>query len=76
MPDSIGIPLVYDVKERCEVAVILTVRIHSVIDSYEPHISIRKFDLRVHSDLKIIPSETAHILNNDGCYISAIDLCD
>ena len=36
LADFLGIPFVYDVKERREVAVILTVRIHSVIDSYEP----------------------------------------
>ena len=69
----LGIELVEDVDERCHVVIHLICAVHTVIDGDKADIVVREHHLRVHTDLKIITPETAHILDDDRADLSLVD---
>ena len=67
------IPLVHDIQERCEVIASRSVTVDVVVDCDKTNVSFRKEDVCVVADLKIVSSETAHILYDHGFYMTSID---
>ena len=61
-----GIELVENVDERRHVIVHLIGTVYTVIDGDEADIVVWEHHLRVHTYLKIIPSQSAHILHDNG----------
>lgn len=60
-----GIKFVKNIDERGHVVFSLVCTIYTVVDSNETNVGIGKHHFRVHTDLQIITSQTAHILYND-----------
>ena len=67
------VPLVHDVQERSEFIVHRVIAVDVIIDRYEPDTFIREKNLRIIADLKIVPSEAAHILHADDSHITGLD---
>ena len=68
------VPLVHDIQEGCELILCRIIAVDIVIDRDEPDPFVREQDLRVITDLKIVPAKTAHVLHAYYGYISRLDL--
>ena len=57
------VPLVHDIQEGRELVLCQIVAVDIVIDRDEPDPFVREQDLRVITNLKIVPAKTAHVLH-------------
>ena len=72
----LGIPLVHDIKERGKIIAGSILTVDSVVDGDEPHILLREHHFGVESNLQIVSSEPAHVLNDDGADLPGLHLGD
>ena len=69
----LGIELVDDVPERCEVVRGLVQTVYAVVYRYEANAVAREDKLGVLTDLQILPAEAGHILDYDRRYLVRFD---
>ena len=62
-----------NVDERRHVVVHLICTVYTVIDGDEADIVVREHHLRVHTHLKIVPSQSAHIFHDNGTDTPFVD---
>lgn len=62
-----------NVDERRHVVVHLICTVYTVIDGDEADIVVRENHLRVHTHLKIVPSQSAHIFHDNGTDTPFVD---
>lgn len=65
---SLAIEFIDNVQKRSEAIALLIVTVNTVVDSYKTNIVVWKFDLRIHSYLKMISADTG-LLNSNISYI-------
>ena len=72
-----GVPaveLVHDVEKGREVVLLGLGAVDAVVDGDEPHALVGEHDLGVEAHLEIVPSEAAHILDDDRADVARLDL--
>ena len=72
-----GVPaveLVHDVEKGREVILLGLGAVDTVVDGDEPHTLVREHDLGIEADLEIVPSEAAHVLDDDRADVARLDL--
>ena len=67
-----GVELVENVDEGRHVVFRAVDTVHAVVDGDEADVVGREKHLRVHTDLKVVPSEAAHIFHNYRSYLSVL----
>lgn len=71
-----GVELVENVDEGRHVVFRAVDTVHAVVDGDEADVVGREKHLRVHTDLKVVPSEAAHILDDDDADFVLVDHAD
>ena len=72
-----GVPaveLVHDVEKGREVVFLGFGAVDAVVDGDEPHALVREHDLGVETHLEIVPSEAAHVLDDDRPNVARLNL--
>ena len=69
----LSVEFIENVDERGHIIINLILAVHTVVDGDEADIVGREHHLRVHADLKVIPAEAAHILDDDDSNLVFID---
>lgn len=59
------IELVEDVYERCHVVFSLAGAVHVIVEGNEPYVRVGEYHIGVHSHLKVIAAQAAHVLDDD-----------
>ena len=63
--DVLGVHLVHHVAERAEI-ILSVLAVDAIVDGDESDVVFREIVVGILSDLKVVPSETGGILDNDG----------
>ncbi len=63
----LGIKIVKKITKRGEI-IVSTLTVHPIIDGNESHIIAGKNDFRITTDLQVVPSKTAHVLDDPSAY--------
>ena len=69
----LGVPFVHNVFERNKI-VVAVYAVVAVVYGDKSHVVLRKQNFRVHSDLNVITSKTAHILDYHGFNLAALNI--
>lgn len=72
----LGVELVENIDEGRHVVFRAVDTVHAVVDGDEADIVGREKHLRIHTDLKVVPSEAAHILYDDDADFVLVDHAD
>ena len=68
-----GIPFVHNIQKRSKVIIRSVVTVNTVVNCKETDIFLWKQNFRIKTYLQIISPQSAHILNNQGFYISCFN---
>ena len=66
--------VLHNVQKRGKVVISLLVAVDTIVDGDKPNALVSEHDIGVKANLEIVPPETAHVLDDDGCHVPGLHL--